>query len=98
MTNDSGNMVTEFQVFFGKIISDCLPKYLCVNIRSLIIYGAPAWLFILNDCDNKCLERIQRSATRTILLELSYKNRLSFLKLPTLYDFVFDSLKDILRK
>ena len=77
---------------------NCLPKYLCANIRSLIIYGAPAWFFILNDCDNKCLERIQRSATRTILLELSYEDRLSFLKLPTLYDFVFDSLEDILKK
>ena len=55
----------------------------------LIINGAPAWFFLLNDCNIKCLECIQRSATRTILPELSYEERLSFLKLPTLYDFIF---------
>ena len=51
----------------------------------------------LNDCDIKLHERIQRSATKTILPELSYEDILSFLKLPTLYDFIL-SVKGILRK
>ena len=60
-----------------------------ITVRSLIIYGAPAWFFLLNDCDIKRLERIQRSATRTFLQALPYEDRLSFLKMATLYDFIF---------
>ena len=44
------------------------------------------------------LQRIQRSATRTILTDLSYEERLSFLVLPTISDFICDvSAKHILK-
>ena len=44
------------------------------------------------------LERIQRSATRTILPQLCYEDRLSFKKLPTLYDFIFGLSKRYFEK
>ena len=47
--------------------TDGFLKYYCAMFRSLIIYGAPAWNFLLNDCDIKCLERVQKLATRAIL-------------------------------
>ena len=70
--------------------SDGLKRFFTANIRSIISYAAPAWFSILSDFDKGRLERIQRSATRTILPDLSYEERLSFLVLPTISDFICD--------
>ena len=70
--------------------SDGLKRFFTANIRSIISYAAPAWFSILSDFDKGRLERIQRSATRTILPDLSYEERLSFLVLPTRSDFICD--------
>ena len=64
--------------------------FLWLNTRSIISYAAPAWFSNLSDFDKGRLERIQRSATRTILPDLSYEGRLSFLVLPTISDFICD--------
>ena len=68
-------------------------KYYCANIRFLATYAAPAWFLLLNDCDIVRLERIQRSATRTILPDLCYEERLEFLNLSSLHDFILDQSK-----
>jgi hypothetical protein len=70
-----------------------LKRYYCANIRSLITYASPAWFLMLSDQDRDRLERIQRSASRMILPDLSYSERLQVLALPTVYDFIFELSK-----
>ena len=70
--------------------SDGLKRFCTANIRSVISYAAPAWFSILSDLDKGRQKRIQRSATRTILPELSYEERLSFLILHTISDLICD--------
>ena len=66
--------------------SDGLKRFFMANIRSMISYAAPEWFSILSDFDEGRLERIQRSATRTILPDLSHEECLPFLVLPTISD------------
>ena len=73
--------------------SDGLKRYFCANIRSLISYASPAWFFMLSNHDRDRLEKIQRSATRTILPDFSYEDRLKILCLPTVYNFIFELSK-----
>ena len=68
--------------------SEGLKRFYTANIRSIISYAAPAWFHILSDLDKGRLERIQRSATKTILPDLSYEERLVVLELSTVSDFI----------
>ena len=70
--------------------SDGLKRFFTANIRSINSYVARAWFSMLSDFDKGRLEKIQRSATRTILHDLRYEERLSFLVLPTIKDFICD--------
>ena len=48
---------------------------------------------MLSNQDRDPLEKIQRSATRTILPDISYQERLEVLCLPTVYNFIFEIVK-----
>ena len=48
---------------------------------------------MLSDQDRDRLERIQRSASRMILPDLSYSERLQVLALPNVYGFIFELSK-----
>ena len=48
---------------------------------------------MLSNQDRDRLEKIQRSATRTILPDISYQERLEVLCLPTVYNFIFEIVK-----
>ena len=58
----------------------------CCFIRPIIEYACPVWHSSLPNVLSDDLERIQKRATRIMLPELSYKERLAELKLPTLYE------------
>ena len=70
-----------------------LKNFYLANIRSILTYASPAWFSLLSDGDKSSLERIQRSATRTIFPDHSYEDRLTLLNIPTLSDFIFDLSK-----
>lgn len=59
------------------------------NVRSLTCYAAPAWYTVLSDFNKQRLESIQRYATRIILPEFNYEERLESLDIPLLNDFLF---------
>ena len=59
------------------------------NIRSILIYGAPAWFTIMCKQSKDKLESIQRHATRVIFPHLAYDERLTELRMQTLRDFIF---------
>ena len=68
------------------------------NIRSLLIYGAPAWYSLLSQqCKDK-LESVQRTATRIMLPDLEYTDRLDILAMPQLNNFIFDLCEKHFRK
>ena len=69
--------------------SEGLKQFYVANIRSILSYASPAWFCMLSQTDKDRLERIQRSATRTIFPNNEYQDRLSLLHLPTLCDFIF---------
>ena len=70
-----------------------LKNFYLANIRSILTYASPAWFSLLSDGDKSSLERIQRSATRTIFPDHSYEERLLLLHFPTLSNFIFDLSK-----
>lgn len=65
-----------------------LLRFYLTNIRSLLTYAAPAWYTILSATDKANLERVQRTATKLILCEIDYTQRLSILNLPTLDEYI----------
>ena len=65
-----------------------LKQFFVTNVRSILSYASPAWFSLLSQTDRDRLERVQRSATRTILSHLEYEARLAFLELPNLCDFI----------
>ena len=67
-----------------------LTRFFCSNVRSLISYAAPAWFPLLSDTDKIRLEKIQRTATRAIIPDMEYEERLCILQLPYLSDFLMD--------
>ena len=69
--------------------ADGLKTYFITNIRSILLYGSPAWYTLLSQTCKDSLELIQRSATRVILPDLDYDDRLVQLGLPTLNSFIF---------
>ena len=60
------------------------------HVRSLISYAAPAWFPLLSDTDKIRLEKIQRTATRAIIPDMEYEERLCILQLPYLSDFLMN--------
>ena len=66
-----------------------LKTFYTSNIRSLLLYGAPAWHSILNSTCKDKLELVQRSASRIIYPDLCHEERLALLSLPLLNDFIF---------
>ena len=71
--------------------SDGLKTFYISNIRSILLYGAPAWHSLLSLSSKEKLESIQRSATRIITPDMCHKDRLDFLSIPLLNDFIFSS-------
>ena len=67
-----------------------LKTFYCSNIRSLLGYAAPAWFTLLGDTDSNRLEKVQRTATRVILPDQEYEDRLEMLSLPTLARFLLE--------
>ena len=65
-----------------------LKKFFTANIRSIITYASPSWFFLLSEGDKNKLKKIQRTASRFILPELSYDDRLAILELPSVCDFI----------
>ena len=68
--------------------TDGLRNFYCTCIRSVLVYGAPAWFHLLSQQDQIRLESIQRSATCLMLPDLPYEERLAALRLPHLKDFI----------
>jgi len=60
------------------------------NVRSLVTYAAPAWFSLLSKQNKTKIESLQIRATRIILPEFSYEERILALNLPYLCDFLFD--------
>ena len=71
--------------------SDGLKTFYISNIRSILLYGAPAWHSLLSVSSKEKLESIQRSATRIITPDLCHIESLDFLSIPLLNDFIFSS-------
>ena len=67
-----------------------LKTFYLSNIRSIICYAAPAWFTLLSKHDKNNLEKIQRAATRVILPDTEYDDRLTLLDIPLLSDFMFN--------
>ena len=67
-----------------------LIRFFCSYVRSLISYADPAWFPLLSDTDKIRLEKIQRTATRAIIPDMEYEERLCILQLPYLSDFLMD--------
>ena len=67
-----------------------LKTFYIANIRSILVYGTPAWYNILTPNSKDYSEKIQKSATRIIFPDFSYTDRLALLCIPTLNDFIFD--------
>ena len=59
------------------------------TIRSLLVSGAPVWYPPFSDTCKRELEGIRRSATRVIFPDMDYDERLSFVCMPLLQDFIF---------
>ena len=59
------------------------------NIRSVLVYGSPAWYTLLSQQSKDTLEAIQRSATRIIFPDHTYDDRRCMLTVPSLNDFIF---------
>lgn len=66
-----------------------LKLFYTTNIRSIICYAAPSWFTYLRKTNKDTLERLQRTATRIILPDKSYEERLHELQLPLINDFLF---------
>ena len=66
-----------------------LKTFYTSNIRSLLLYGAPAWHSILNSTSKDKFELVQRSASRIIYPDLCHEERLALLSLPLLMDSIF---------
>ena len=66
-----------------------LKTFYTSNIRSLLLYGAPAWHSILNSTNKDKLELVQRCASRIIYPDLCHEEKLALLSLPLWNDFIF---------
>ena len=56
----------------------------------MLAYGAPVWYKLSSDTCQPKLEGIQRLAIRVIFPDMYYDERLSFLCMPQLNDFIFE--------
>jgi hypothetical protein len=65
-----------------------LRKFYTTNIRSKVSYSAPAWYTMLSTENTEKLEQIQRKATKIIIPEATYDERLTALHLPRLSDYL----------
>jgi hypothetical protein len=64
------------------------------NVRSILIYGCPAFYTLLSSSAILKLESVQRSATRIVLPEYeSYHTRLEILKLSELSTFMYEKAR-----
>ena len=65
-----------------------LKTYYCTNIRSVLAYASPVFYNFLSDTSKSKIEHVQDSATKIIEPALEYQDRLTFLELPPLCDFI----------
>ena len=75
-----------------------LHTFYCTNIRPVLAYAAPAWYFLLSKSDQERLEHVQRHATRIILPDSNYLERLETLELSMLSSFIYDITKNLFCK
>ena len=61
--------------------TDGLKNFYIANIRSIISYASPSWFSMLSGGDKARLEKVQRTATRFILPNFDYDERISILAL-----------------
>ena len=75
-----------------------LKTYYCTNIRSVLAYASPVFYNFLSDTTKSKLEHVQDSATKIIEPDLEYPDRLKFLELPSLCDFISSFSESLFRK
>ena len=75
-----------------------LRTYYISHIRSILTYGSAAWFGIITNQNKDRLERIQRTATRILLPDLPYTDRLKSLNLPRIDDYIRESNMGYLAK
>ena len=71
--------------------SDGLRTFYLSNIRPIICYASPAWFSLIGDTNCERLEQLQRSASKIIMPDHDYEDRLGMLRIPYLSSFLFDS-------
>ena len=69
--------------------NDRLKTFYISNIRSVLLYGAPAWHSLLSLSSKGKLDSIQGSATMIKSPNLCHIDRLDFLSAPLLNDFFY---------
>ena len=75
--------------------SEGLKTIYIANIKRVLAYACPAWYNLLSYTDKTRLERIQSSATQSILpFSNDYKRRLDNLTLPTISTFLHTSCSE----
>ena len=67
-----------------------LLTFYLTNMRSILAYAAPAWFSILGNQNCERLVKVQRAVLKVIKPDLEYEERLEFLHIPRLRDFLFD--------
>ena len=64
----------------------------------MLTYAAPAWFYFLSESLKDEIERVQKSATRIILPDQRYSERILLLGLPLVSDFILQSSTTIFSK
>ena len=75
-----------------------LKIFYCTCVRPVLTYAAPAWFYFLSDNLKNEMERVQKSATRIILPDRCYSERVLLLGLPLVSDFILQSSTTIFSK
>ena len=70
----------------------------CTSIRSVLAYASPVSYNFLSDTSKSELEHVQDSTTKIIEPALEYQERLKFLELPPLCDFISSFSKSMFWK
>lgn len=78
--------------------NDGLKRFYCANIRSVITYASPVFYQFLSVHAKSRLEKIQRTATKMILPDIPYQQRLRALNLLTIEHFIFQISSNVFKR